>query len=90
MLPYMTILKRLFTDHPATVGETYGEHFTAAMGFGLRMIWGGLVCMVHAIVPGAFCTTGSDTIRELHEKMVTNRRRNAQPRALPMGPRKAA
>jgi len=46
----------------------------AAMGFGLRMIGGGIVCIVHAIVPGAFCTTGSDTIRELHERMVTNRR----------------
>jgi hypothetical protein len=86
----MTIWNRLFTDHPATVGESYAEHFTAAMGFGLRMIWGGLVCMVHAIVPGAFCTTGSDTIHDLHEKMVINRRRKAQSRALPMEPRRAA
>ncbi len=52
------------------------------MGFGLRMIWGGLVCMVHAIIPGAFCTKGSDTICELHERMVINRRRKAESRAM--------
>ena len=86
----MTTWKRLFTDHPASVDETYGQHFAAAMGFGLRMIWGGLVCMVHAIVPGAFCTKGSDMICELHERMVTNRRRLAESRTLPMETRKAA
>jgi len=86
----MSTWNRLFTDHPATVDETYGQHFVAAMGFGLRMIWGGLVCMVHAIVPGAFCTKGSDTICELHERMVTNRRRKAEARAMLVGARKAA
>ena len=86
----MTTWNRLFTDHPASVDETYGQHFAAAMGFGLRMIWGGLVCMVHAIVPGAFCTKGSDMICELHERMVTNRRRNAQARAPHLETRKAA
>jgi hypothetical protein len=45
------------------------------MGFGLRMIWGGLLCIVHALIPGAFCNKGSDMICELHERMVTNRRR---------------
>ena len=32
----------LFTDHPASVGETYGEHLAVAGGFGLRMILGGI------------------------------------------------
>jgi hypothetical protein len=86
----MTTWNRLFKDHPASVDETYGQHFWAAMGFGLRMIGGGLVCMVHAIIPGAFCTKGSDMICELHERMVTNRRRKAESRALLMETRKAA
>ena len=89
-MPGMTTWNRLFIDHPASVEETYGQHFWAAMGFGMRMIWGGLVCMVHAIVPGAFATAGSDTICELHERMVTNRRRKAQARALLLETRKAA
>ena len=86
----MNTWNRLFTDHPASVDETYGQHFMAAMGFGLRMIWGGVVCMLHAIVPGAFCTTGSDTINELHERMVINRRRKAEARVPLVGTRKAA
>jgi hypothetical protein len=86
----MTAFKRLFIDHPATVNETYGQHFLAAAGFGLRMIWGGLVCLVHAVIPGAFCNKGSDMICELHERMVTNRRRLAESRTLPMETRKAA
>jgi hypothetical protein len=86
----MSTWGRLFNDHPASVGETYGQHFVAAMSFGFRMIWGGIVCMVHAVIPGAFCTAGSDVICELHERMVTNRRRKAETRALAMETRKAA
>ncbi len=75
---------------PATVNETYGQHFVAAAGFGFRMIWGGIVCLVHALIPGAFCTKGSDMICELHERMVTNRRRLAEARADTLATRKAA
>ena len=37
-------LKTLFTEHPASVGETYGEHLVMASGFGIRMILGGMAC----------------------------------------------
>jgi len=90
MMTAMSAWNRLFTDHPASVDETYGQHFMAAAGFGLRMIGGGLVCLVHALIPGAFCTKGSDMISELHERMVTNRRRTAESRVLPEATRKAA
>ena len=86
----MSTWNRLFTDHPASVDETYGQHLMQALGFGLRMIWGGIVCFVNALIPGAFCTKGSDMICELHERMVVNRRRLAESRSLPMGTRKAA
>jgi hypothetical protein len=86
----MSAWNRLFTDHPATVNESYGQHFAAAMGFGLRMIWGGLLCIVHALIPGAFCNKGSEMICELHERMVTNRRRVAESRSLQAETRRAA
>jgi hypothetical protein len=54
------------------------------------MIWGGIVCLVHAVIPGVCCTKGSDMIGELHERMVTNRRRLAQPQDLAMETRRAA
>jgi hypothetical protein len=86
----MSAWNRLFTEHPKSVDETYGQEFLAAAGFGLRMIGGGLVCLVHALIPGAFCTKRSDMISELHERMVTNRRRVAESRVLPAATRKAA
>jgi len=85
----MSTLHRLFTDHPATVDETYGQHFVSAMSFGFRMIWGGLVCLVHAFIPGICCTRASEMIGELHDRMIVNRRRLAKT-DLPMENRRAA
>ena len=78
-MPRMNVLKRLFSEHPATVNESYWQHFASAMGFGFRMIWGGLVCMVHAVIPGVCCTKASEMIGELHDRMITNRRRLEKP-----------
>ena len=90
MMQSMSVWKRLFRDHPASVEETYGQHCIAAAGFGFRMIWGGIVCLVHAVVPGVYCTKASEIITELHDRMVTNRRRQAESRAMPTETRKAA
>ena len=69
----------LFTDHPASVGETYGEHLQVAGGFGLRMILGGIACLLHGLLPFLFTRTGSSTIALLHERMVISRRHRSDP-----------
>ncbi len=56
------------------MGETYFEHLGRATGFALRMIFAGLACLVHGVLPFLFQRTGSRTIGELHERMVVNRR----------------
>src|SRR5438128_12683083 len=66
----MIAMKRFFTEHPATVGETYGEHFAFAISVGGRMVGGGLACMLHAVLPEFCKTTGSRTIRELALRLV--------------------
>jgi hypothetical protein len=71
----MVSLKRLFTEHPATVDETYGEHFVQASRFGTRMIVAGLACLVHGVLPFLFVRTGSTAIADLYTRMVTHRRR---------------
>ncbi|NBX41594.1 MAG: MFS transporter, partial [Gammaproteobacteria bacterium] len=49
-------LLRAFTDHPATVGESYFGHLLAATGFGLRMLGMFVILPVFAIyaehIPG--------------------------------------
>ena len=58
-----------FTKHPHEVGESYGEHFAAASGFGLRMIGGGLACLVHAVFPFLCERSGSETVRGLNANL---------------------
>ena len=58
-------LPRSFVDHPHSVGESYGEHFAVASGFGLRLIAAGVACLVHACVPAWFTRTGSRAVRSL-------------------------
>ena len=55
------------TDHPREVGETYGRHLATASRFGLRMIWGGIACVVHGFLPFLFINKGSRTVKELHD-----------------------
>lgn len=72
-------LRTLFTDHPASVGETYWQHLASAWGFSWRMMLAALACLVHALLPFVFEKTGSRAISGLHDRMVVNRqRRTAQ------------
>jgi hypothetical protein len=69
------MLRAMFVDHPESVGESYGEHFRVALGFGATMVGAGLACIVHAVLPGLFVKTGSAAITDLHDRMVRHRRR---------------
>ncbi len=72
-------MKRLFTEHPESVGETYWEHLLHASGFGVRMVLGGFACMLHGLLPFLFVKTGSKQIETLHGKMVVSRSKLPQP-----------
>ena len=67
------MLQALFTAHPATVNESYGEHWRNANSFAGALLVGGIVCLVHAWLPFLFTTTGSGIITRLHDRMVTHR-----------------
>jgi hypothetical protein len=65
-----------FTRHPTELGESYGEHFATAAGFGFRMIVGGVACLIHALCPFLFERTGSQTVRDLNDTLC---KRTARP-----------
>jgi len=71
----MKSLSSLFTEHPATVGETYGQHLVSAAGFSMRMLAAGVACLIHALLPFLFVRTGSNTVAKLHDRMILNRSR---------------
>ena len=73
-------MKRLFVEHPATVGETYFEHLIAASSFGFHMVVGGIACMLHGLFPFLFVRTGSEAVDKLHHRMVTHRRTKPTPK----------
>lgn len=64
---------KLLTEHPASVGESYAEHFGVATRFGFRMIAGGIGAVLHGVLPFLFTTTGSRTVEALHAEMVAKR-----------------
>jgi cephalosporin hydroxylase len=74
----MSLFRSLFTEHPASVDETYLEHFGSAIYFGTKMIIAGVACVVHGVIPAVFMTRGSDTVRALHERMVLKRRKDSR------------
>ena len=69
------MLSRLFTAHPASVGETYFGHLVQATSFGFRMLIAGIACIVHGLFPFLCITTGSDAMKELHAEMSARRER---------------
>jgi hypothetical protein len=68
-------LRRLFSAHPSSVGETYLEHGRHALSFGWAMLRGSIACLVHAVFPWLHERTGSQTVIRLHDRMVINRRK---------------
>lgn len=63
------MIDRMFRAHPREVGESYGQHWRVATGFGVRMIAGGLATIVHGFVPALFTRTGSATVKALYARM---------------------
>ncbi|HAF69552.1 MAG TPA: hypothetical protein DCL16_10560 [Acidimicrobiaceae bacterium] len=67
-------VKDYFTEHPSSVGESYGEHFRVASHFSKELLFAGMACAVHAILPKLFMTTGSSKVRQLHSEMTQGMR----------------
>ena len=65
--------KRLFTQHPATVGETYGEHMLMALKFSGNCALASVCLFFHAFFPFLFKDTGSGIIKNLFQIMVKKR-----------------
>ena len=62
-------ISRWFTAHPATVGESYGEHLVTASSFRGRMVLAGIACMLHGLLPFLFVRTGSRAVSELNAQL---------------------
>lgn len=75
------LIDRLLLAHPRTVGETYPEHAGIAGRFGATMVFGGLKCLIHAVLPAVFERSASDCVAKLNGELI--RRRAASADAFP-------
>ena len=57
------------TDHPASVGQTYFEHFKFAVKDSTSLLKAFSACLIHAIYPPVHKNTASATIAELHNRI---------------------
>jgi hypothetical protein len=62
-------LSGLFTDHPASVDETYFGHMAFALGFAFWLGVAAAAALVHAVLPFACETTASRILTRLHAKI---------------------
>lgn len=72
------MFQKLFLEHPRNVGETYLGHMHTAGSFGIRMVFGGVACMIHGLFPTLFVKTGSSTVRNLYGQMQPRAERASQ------------
>ncbi|MFO6420516.1 DUF6356 family protein [Hylemonella sp. W303a] len=71
----MKSLHRFFTEHPASVGESYLQHLCAALSFAGPLLIAAVCATLHAMLPGLFPRTASQIVARLHVRMVTHRTR---------------
>lgn len=67
----MTSVTRLFTSHPASVDESYGQHFFFAMRFAVWLALAAFAALIHALLPFLFEKTASRIIARLYERTHT-------------------
>ncbi|PYE88741.1 DUF6356 family protein [Phyllobacterium leguminum] len=61
-------ITHLFTDHPASVDESYFEHMAFAASFSAKLFAAACAAIIHAFLPFLFETTASRIVRELYER----------------------
>ena len=66
-------MKISFTEHPASVGETYFSHLFSALGFCAKLTLALIACLIHSFLPFLFEKTGSQMITKLMDEMVHHR-----------------
>ena len=59
----------IFTDHPAQVGESYGQHFMFALRFSARLFFAAGAALIHALIPALCETTASRCITNMHKDL---------------------
>lgn len=66
-------IKKIFTQHPNSIGESYLEHFQFASICGIKLAFAGIACFIHSIFPFMFTNTASNTIQKIREEITSRK-----------------
>ncbi len=64
-----SIVARVFTDHPASVDESYFGHMRFAFGFSFWLAVAAGAALVHALIPAVCETTASRILARLNARI---------------------
>ena len=53
-------------EHLKRINESYSEHMSVAFKVGSKMITGGLMALIHGLIPAIFERNASNGIKELY------------------------
>jgi hypothetical protein len=76
-------VKRLFVEHPQSLGMNWAQHGAGAVRISAALIGAGAACLVHAVVPGWFTQTAGRTVERLHDHMTHRRAAAPDPETWP-------
>ena len=71
--------RRLFTDHPNSLGMSWAQHGAGAVKIGFQLIGAGCAALVHAAVPGWFTETAGRRVTETYHYIQKIRAGSASP-----------
>ena len=71
------IIRRLFVEHPRSLGMTWASHGLGALKIGAELIGAGCAAMVHAAVPGWFTDTAGRSVTRIYDH-IQSRKANAK------------
>ena len=77
------MVKRLFVEHPRSLGMTWTRHGIGAVKIGAELIGAGAACLVHAAVPALFTQTAGKTVERMHDHMIKRKASAANPEVWP-------
>ena len=77
------LARRLFLEHPRSLGMSWAGHGVGAVAIGFRLVGAGLACLIHAIIPGVFTQTAGKTVTHMHDHMTRRRAGASNPEAWP-------
>jgi len=58
--------RRLFTEHPSSLGMSWAQHGSGALKIGCQLIGAGCAAIIHAAVPGWFSETAGRRVTETY------------------------